>query len=1362
MGEEMRASSAESGESPGANSTRDGDGSVSSDTSPSSPGLHFSPDRNARGDHSLTGEALALCSNLDNYLPLGCLCFEDATPEDDQVAVEWRDVAPLPPPPLSVLDGGLYAHLQKLASSGWVRVFSRRSHTESRYSIFRIYILPFDVGLRLIDRQSNALSVALRSLVGELDVSTDAWNGSYTPHKAKKFDMWATKEEGSLFWMFNRIPSPTPSVGLVKEKYAREALEDILDPASLIPGLKTQLYPYQRRSAGLMIQREAIASLELDPRLEHRIAPDGSDYYYNARDLTFLRHPRYYEASRGGVLAETMGLGKTLICLATILATKDHLPKIPAPYSMRPVRSSVARLADMAISATNRKSIPWKVEFQRIRHATGDEMASCREKLMQSPASYEIPIPPTRWNRKTVEPPPKKMTLAPTTLIVVPRNLCKQWQSEIRKHVGRDFLRVLVMDDTKKALPPPEALRLNDIVLFTRSRFEMEIKDGADELGRRLGTTARDCRCSYKGASRDRDCHCLRVDALYDSPLKHLHFKRLIIDEGHFFSNSGSVAVTVVNKLITADHRWVVSGTPAKDLLGVEVDMSAAENLWHTPSTKDSRDAILNQRRHFNKKDDLGGAIKSLGALATHFLRIKPWCASDTPGEHAEWDDHIYRHEHARKRTYSGFSTCLTRTMQAMVVKTQPEDVEKDIDLPPLSHEVVRLEPSFYDKLTANLFTLVLTANAVTSERTDVDYLFHKNSLKARSQLISNLRQSAFFWTGFSEADVLASLKSSSGYLAKEGTACMESDRVLLTETLAFADTILQSEGWKSLSRSHELGLFVEDWPSESAEHWGFDDAHKPLLTGISQLLEAQKHVNERVSEEDPSEGLAGAGIRALAPARYGTATKNEGDKPEAEKSVMTKLGIPISSIDGEPSLRRRASLSKSSPRKPFKTFKVTKPQQKQRRTKAAGKSDVGSLDGTALSMDAGIAPPPSTAAQEHTPGEGNTSLPPGSPFLRSRIIGTTSAKLSYLVSQILKHYQQEKILVFYDGDNVAYYIAQMLELLHIKHEIYAKSLAAHLKSEYVVRFDQEEQDRVLLMDVRNAAFGLNIRSASRIYFINPVCRPDIEAQAIKRAHRIGQTRKVWCETLVLKNTVEERMLDRSKRMTRSEHREAKVLEDDGDIRQIIQSARIIPVDEHESHGYGQMAPLEEAQQLWSRPGWEYFMGSRKPATSIGKKRKSRAEDDEMQDYTATDGSVPSKRRVIRRNLAFVDCTDAAHGPYTVDADGEEDASDDEPILNKWQRRSSTLGPPPEQHLEAMSKRLDPLMPSMNGGETPIGMRAPRAPNQSSVDAQPSIASGSNFQKLSIGELLNEEQRSPEPQTKLGDTELLKEILRLL
>lgn len=333
--------------------------------------------------------------------------------------------------------------------------------------------------------------------------------------------------------------------------------------------------------------------------------------------------------------------------------------------------------------------------------------------------------------------------------------------------------------------------------------------------------------------------------------------------------------------------------------------MSSAENLWQNPASAGSREAVLQQRRHFSEHDKTG-AIKSLGSLASAFLKIRPWAGSDESGEpKAEWDEYIFRHEgfKSRKvRTFSGFSTGLRRTLESMVIKTQPSDVEKDIEMPPLTHEIVRLEPSFYDKLTANLFTLVLTANAVTSERTDQDYLFHKNSAKARYQLVANLRQSAFFWTAFSVEDVQASIKRSETYLEKNDTECSPEDRELLTNCLKTAKTVLESGGWKSMSRSHELGMFVERWPRESWDYWAFDDERQPLLTGISHLLEAQRHVHGQVTEDEPGAGLAGAGITALSNTRPQVKkepkteeTKNGGGRKVEKKDVLNKSGIPTS-----------------------------------------------------------------------------------------------------------------------------------------------------------------------------------------------------------------------------------------------------------------------------------------------------------------------------------------------------------------------------------------------------------------------------------------------------------------------------------
>lgn len=397
-------------------------------------------------------------------------------------------------------------------------------------------------------------------------------------------------------------------------------------------------------------------------------------------------------------------------------------------------------------------------------------------------------------------------------------------------------------------------------------------------------------------------------------------------------------------------------------------------------------------------------------------------------------------------------------------------------------------------------------------------------------------------------------------------------------------------------------------------------------------------------------------------------------------------------------------------------------------------------------------------------------SLPVNSPFLASRIVGTTSAKLSYLVSEILKYYHTEKILVFYDGDNAAYYIAQMLDLLHIKHEIYAKSLKAAQKSEYAVRFDQETQDRVLLMDVRQAAFGLNLPAASRIYFVNPVCRENIEAQAIKRAHRIGQTKAVHVETLVLKGTIEEKMLDRSKRMTRAEHLNASHLEDDGGIKQIIQSAAPLPVQESQEVGRSQMAPLDAPQQVWCREGWrEYYLTSRS-----GQSRKRKAKAETEADGGAATESKRRKKNAARRTLAYVDCTGGGEAASSASGQCEvvEEREDDVPLSQR--RKPGAEGPDTPQMVLALASqrskaaessqaaikrdRSDDVSSSAAGVFTPYAMASQVHDAPSSSQTEP------GYGRMSISSLLSGGHEGPSggSMNSYARNDLVQDILQRL
>lgn len=614
------------------------------------------------------------------------------------------------------------------------------------------------------------------------------------------------------------------------------------------------------------------------------------------------------------------------------------MPQIPPGYQPPPpIRKRVGSLADMAASIIGRYAIPGKAYLEQIEAANNVDLRTCKQRLERNLPHYEIPVELPRLNRTTRIPPPQQLVMCSGTIIVVPRNLLHQWQAEIRKHLDKGALKILVMDskpkrapksralrdeegmDCRSDIPTPTELMKYDVVLFTRNRFEQEVSDGADESGRRFASgVPLICSCPYIGATRLRDCHCLTEDGVYESPLKKVHWLRIIIDEGHNFSSGVSNAVLVAKQL-QAERRWVVSGTPAKNLVGAEVDLSTLDQEGTDPAIL--RELAVEQRRTFSLDDDNTKAAKALGSLASNFLMVRPWSDSSTEGK-LPWDDYMYRHEHQYLKTFTGFSSCFLQTLEGLVVKTRPEDVDRDIQLPPMRHRTVYLKPCWFDKMTANLFIQVLRANAITSERTDVDYLFHKNSVQAKHSLIKNLRQSNFTWTGFSLEDVISTLETSAKYLGKDDKKCTLEDANSLLESSRVVSDLMKSQGWIALSKAHEVGIAVEKWPQDSEEDFSLSYPEQPSTIGITQLLDGQSHVDGQILLENPAHGLQAVGqvakAKLVAVEEAENAIKKRREK-ESREGHMAKAGVPSSCVGGQPLTSRRTSAmsSKASPMKP-------------------------------------------------------------------------------------------------------------------------------------------------------------------------------------------------------------------------------------------------------------------------------------------------------------------------------------------------------------------------------------------------------------------------------------------------------------
>ncbi len=76
-----------------------------------------------------------------------------------------------------------------------------------------------------------------------------------------------------------------------------------------------------------------------------------------------------------------------------------------------------------------------------------------------------------------------------------------------------------------------------------------------------------------------------------------------------------------------------------------------------------------------------------------------------------------------------------------------------------------------------------------------------------------------------------------------------------------------------------------------------------------------------------------------------------------------------------------------------------------------------------------------------------------------------------------------------------------------------------------VEKFQTENQINTFLISLKAGGLGLNLTSADYVFILDPWWNPAAEAQAVDRAHRIGQTQKVFSYKFIARDTVEEKIL---------------------------------------------------------------------------------------------------------------------------------------------------------------------------------------------------------------------------------------------
>jgi hypothetical protein len=234
------------------------------------------------------------------------------------------------------------------------------------------------------------------------------------------------------------------------------------------------------------------------------------------------------------------------------------------------------------------------------------------------------------------------------------------------------------------------------------------------------------------------DCSCGHVPDV--SPLLQIRWKRLVIDEGHV---SASLFTNLIpfSQLLSIERRWIVTGTPTTNLLGLgfgqssELEIEDDDDLEYdqqrTPETSSvvtsNSDETGFPRRwtRYDRED-----LRKLDNMATHFLGVPHFKAEPkTFGEQVTTA--LFGPEGL---PLPGATQVLSQVMQSVMIRHRYdtlkffygdlnryriEDVEQDITLPPITQETVLLdlEPLAAKAYNALLASIVI--NAVDSERKD-------------------------------------------------------------------------------------------------------------------------------------------------------------------------------------------------------------------------------------------------------------------------------------------------------------------------------------------------------------------------------------------------------------------------------------------------------------------------------------------------------------------------------------------------------------------------------------------------------------------------------------------------------------------
>ena len=136
----------------------------------------------------------------------------------------------------------------------------------------------------------------------------------------------------------------------------------------------------------------------------------------------------------------------------------------------------------------------------------------------------------------------------------------------------------------------------------------------------------------------------------------------------------------------------------------------------------------------------------------------------------------------------------------------------------------------------------------------------------------------------------------------------------------------------------------------------------------------------------------------------------------------------------------------------------------------------------------------------------------------------TGSAKMDLFMEFVTESLEEgHRLLVFSQFVSMLRVIRRELDAVKVPY-VYLDGRTRD-REKRVQRFQESADIPLFLISLKAGGTGLNLTGADYVIHFDPWWNPAVEQQATDRAHRIGQTRRVFSYKLIAEDTVEEKIL---------------------------------------------------------------------------------------------------------------------------------------------------------------------------------------------------------------------------------------------